>query len=279
MAGSSHVLRGSTRPQREQRRTQTLGMTMTLPDQLRLKTAARFKLAHCKALGAGAVGLSHSAAPARCSPDRQTLWGEPVGTAPLPSRVWKIRCKVGRDGGWVEGWANDKGADMQLQTLEDVLVEQIADLQSAEGMLIDALPKMASAASNTKLREAFEHHLDQTRTHVRRLADVAAEIGQTVPTETCKAMEGLIAEGSEVIRTTGDPNAKDAALIAAAQRVEHYEIAAYGTARTLANELGMKDAARLLDETLGEEGEADKLLTKLATGGMLASGINKRAER
>ena len=168
---------------------------------------------------------------------------------------------------------------MQLQTLEDVLIEQIADLQSAEGMLVEALPQMAGAASNEKLREAFEHHLDQTRTHVRRLADVAAQIGQTVPAETCEAMQGLIAEGAEVIRATGDPNAKDAALIAAAQRVEHYEIAAYGTARTLADELGIDDAKELLDQTLDEESSADKLLTKIATGGMFRAGVNEQAPR
>jgi len=104
-------------------------------------------------------------------------------------------------------------------------------------------------------------------------------LGGRVPTEQCEAMKGLIREGEDVISAQGDPNAKDAALIAAAQRVEHYEIAGYGTARTLAEQLDMDDAASLLEETLDEEKEADKLLNKVATGGLLRAGVNERAER
>ena len=166
---------------------------------------------------------------------------------------------------------------MQFQTLNDVFAEQIGDLQSAEQQLITALPQMASSASNGELRDAFEHHLEQTRTHAQRLEQVAQMIGTTVPQEECKGMKGLIAEGEEILKATGDPNAKDAAMIAAAQRVEHYEIAAYGTARTLAKQLDMADAAHLLDETLEEESRADSLLSKLATGGLFASGINEQA--
>jgi ferritin-like metal-binding protein YciE len=166
---------------------------------------------------------------------------------------------------------------MQFQTLNDVLAEQVGDLQSAEQQLIEALPQMASSASNSDLREAFEHHLEQTREHARRLQQVAQNLGTPVPQEECKGMKGLIAEGEEILKATGDPNAKDAALIAAAQRVEHYEIAAYGTARTLAKQLDMDDAAQLLDDTLDEESNADSLLTKLATGGMFASGINEQS--
>ena len=114
---------------------------------------------------------------------------------------------------------------------------------------------------------------------VDRLEQIIGKFAAPVPDETCEAMQGLVREGAEIVEATGDPAAKDAALIAAAQRVEHYEIAAYGTARTLARQLDYGDAQRLLDETLDEEGEADKLLTKLATGGLIGSGINQAAEK
>jgi ferritin-like metal-binding protein YciE len=167
---------------------------------------------------------------------------------------------------------------MQFQTLNDVLAEQIGDLQSAEQQLIAALPQMASSASNTDLREAIEQHLEQTKNHAKRLQQVAQQIGLSVPQQECKGMRGLIAEGEEILKATGDPNAKDAALIAAAQRVEHYEIAAYGTARTLAKQLDLGEAASLLDDTLDEESKTDSLLTKLATGGMFRAGVNEQAK-
>jgi ferritin-like metal-binding protein YciE len=166
---------------------------------------------------------------------------------------------------------------MQLNSLQDVLVEQLADLRSAEQQLIGALPKMASAASSDELRQAFEHHLDETRDHLQRVQEILPTIGGSSTAEHCKGMEGLIREGEELISMQGDPMARDAALIAAAQRVEHYEIAAYGTARTLADELGLDDARDMLDQTLDEESNADKLLTKIATGGMFRAGINERA--
>ncbi len=166
---------------------------------------------------------------------------------------------------------------MQLNSLDDVLHEQIEDLYSAEQQLIKALPEMASAAGSTELREAFEHHLEETRGHVTRLQEILGQLGISSPSAHCKGMEGLIAEGSEIVKMPGNSAAKDAALIAAAQRVEHYEIAAYGTARTLADVLDLDDAKDLLDETLDEEADADKLLTKLATGGLLKAGINEAA--
>jgi len=166
---------------------------------------------------------------------------------------------------------------MQLQSLNDVLQHQLDDLMSAEQQLVKALPKMAQAASHDELRSAFDQHLEETRGHVMRLETIFAGLGAEPSGERCKAMEGLIAEGEEVIATTGDPAAKDAALIAAAQRVEHYEIAAYGTAKTLAGELDNGDAQDLLDQTLDEEAKADKLLTKIATGGMLRQGVNQQA--
>jgi ferritin-like metal-binding protein YciE len=168
---------------------------------------------------------------------------------------------------------------MQLNTLNDLFEEQLQDLYSAETQLVEALPKMASASSNEELRDAFEQHLAETRQHVERLTQIFGQLGEKPGTEKCKAMEGLIKEGEEVLSMQGDPTVIDAALIAAAQRVEHYEIAAYGTVKTLADQLDLGDAKGLLDDTLDEEGKADKLLTKIATGGLLGSGVNEAAKR
>ena len=165
---------------------------------------------------------------------------------------------------------------MQLQTLQELFEHEISDLYSAETQLTEALPKMAQAASNDELREAFTHHLDETRDHVRRLDEIRGQIGSSL-SEECEGMRGLIAEGDEIVAAVGHSAVKDAALISAAQRVEHYEIAAYGTARTLADELGLGEAKDLLDQTLDEESDADKLLTKIATGGMFKAGINQQA--
>lgn len=168
---------------------------------------------------------------------------------------------------------------MKLDTLRDVFAEQLNDLRSAEQQLVTALPKMAGAASSDELRQAFEEHLNQTRDHLDRIEDVIATTGITSTGEECKGMKGLIEEGEGIISATGDPMAKDAALIAAAQRVEHYEIAAYGTVVTLADHLDLDDAKDVLGQTLDEEGAADKLLTKIATGGMFKTGVNERAVR
>jgi ferritin-like metal-binding protein YciE len=180
---------------------------------------------------------------------------------------------TGRTSGDID---EEKESGMQMQTLNDLFEHEIADLYSAEQQLVQALPKLAGAASDAKLRKAFEHHLEETRDHVRRLEEIRDEIGST-KTETCDGMKGLIAEGEKTVTADGDAAVKDAALIAAAQRVEHYEIAAYGTARTLADELGLGEAKDLLDQTLDEESNADTLLTKIATGGMMKTGINKQA--
>jgi ferritin-like metal-binding protein YciE len=166
---------------------------------------------------------------------------------------------------------------MQLNSLNDVLVEELADLYNAERQLLEAIPKMAAAAHSDELRQALEAHLEETRVHVQRLERAFAELGVVAPSETCMAMKGLIEEGSKVIAASGDPAAIDAALIGAAQRVEHYEIAGYGTARAIASELGLDSVRSLLGDTLDEEARADTLLTKLAAGGLVTSGINRDA--
>jgi ferritin-like metal-binding protein YciE len=166
---------------------------------------------------------------------------------------------------------------MGLQNLKDLFVDQLKDLHSAETQLVEALPKMANAASAEELRDAFEQHLAETREHVTRLDQIFGEIGATPGGERCEGMAGLIRDGEKVLSQQGDPNVVDAALIAAAQRVEHYEIAAYGTVKTLADHLDLGEAKNLLDQTLDEESKADTLLTKIATGGMFKTGINERA--
>jgi ferritin-like metal-binding protein YciE len=166
---------------------------------------------------------------------------------------------------------------MSLNSLKDVLCEQLEDLYSAETQLVTALPKMEQAASYDALKTAFKEHLEETRGHVKRCEEALGELGMTGGSEECKGMKGLIAEGEEVIEMTGDPTAKDAAIIAAAQRVEHYEIAAWGTVRQLAKECGFDGIADLADQTLDEESQADTLLTKIATGGMFKAGVNEQA--
>ena len=151
-----------------------------------------------------------------------------------------------------------------LNSFDDLFVEQLQDLYDAEQRITKALPKMAGAAHNPSLKAAFEEHLRQTENQVKRLEQVFQHLGKSAESKTCEAMKGLIEEGSEVISGEGDPHVKDAALIAAAQRVEHYEIAAYGTVRTFAQRLGKSECARLLQQTLDEEADTDKKLTALA---------------
>jgi ferritin-like metal-binding protein YciE len=153
---------------------------------------------------------------------------------------------------------------MKLKTLKDLYIEELRDLYSAESQITRALPKMAKAATNPKLKAAFEHHLEQTKGQITRLETIFKTLGEKATGKTCKAMEGLVAEGEELIKEKPDPQVLDAGLISAAQRVEHYEIAGYGSVRTYAETLGETDAARLLQETLDEEGETDKKLTALA---------------
>jgi len=167
---------------------------------------------------------------------------------------------------------------MGLHSLKDVLTEQLEDLYSAETQLVTALPKMEQAANHDELKTAFKEHLQETKGHVTRVQDALGELGATPGTEECKGMKGLITEGEEVMKMTGDPMAMDAALIAAAQRVEHYEIAAWGTVRQLAKECGYDGIEDLADQTLDEESQADTRLTKIATGGMFKTGVNESAK-
>jgi len=161
-----------------------------------------------------------------------------------------------------------------FNSLDDLLLEQIQDLYDAEKRLIDALPKMADASHSPQLQSAFREHLRQTEGHARRLEQIFQQLGKQPERETCEAMKGLIEEGEEMVHAEGDPNVKDAALIAAAQRVEHYEIAGYGSARTFAERLGQRQAAQLLEQTLNEEKETDKKLTQIAE-----QSVNLKAQR
>jgi Mn-containing catalase len=153
-----------------------------------------------------------------------------------------------------------------MPQIKELLVEQLQDLLHAETQLTGALPKMAKAANHPKLKEAFEKHLIQTEQHVERLRQVFQTLGEKAEPKPCKAMMGLIAEGEETIKagTEKEPLAADLALIAAAQRVEHYAIACYGTVRVLARQLAEFECARMLSQTLGEEESADFLLTAIS---------------
>jgi ferritin-like metal-binding protein YciE len=161
---------------------------------------------------------------------------------------------------------------MEMETLLELLVDEIKDLYSAEQQLLKAMPKMAKTATSPQLKQAIQTHMKETEGHVTRLESVFEALGEKAKAKKCLAMEGLIKEAKEMMGEDMDEDVMDAALISAAQKVEHYEIASYGTCRTYAQLLGNKEAARLLQQTLDEEGKTDKLLTKLAE-----SGINVEA--
>ena len=161
-----------------------------------------------------------------------------------------------------------------MESLRDLYVEELKDVYSAENQILKALPKMAKKASSEELRAAFEEHLEITRGQVERLETIFDDLERSPKGKRCKGMAGLIEEGSEMMKEDAEPEVLDAALISAAQRVEHYEIAAYGTLRTYADRLGLEKHSRLLQQTLDEEGEADKKLTQIAE-----SSVNEEAER
>lgn len=151
-----------------------------------------------------------------------------------------------------------------MNPLEELLQDELKDLYSAENQIVKALPKMAKAATSSELKRAFERHLEETKRQVERLDQIGEELGIKMTGKKCKGMEGLIAEGKELMEEDLEEDALDAGLIGAAQKVEHYEIAAYGTARTHAEMLGYRKIAKLLQQTLNEEGATDKKLTQLA---------------
>ena len=163
---------------------------------------------------------------------------------------------------------------MKLDSLEKLYVEQLKDLYSAESQLVQALPKMAKAASSSNLRQAFQMHLDQTKEHVNRLEQIFENMEYKPTGNKCKGMEGLIEEGEEMIENEAEKEVRDAGLIAAAQRVEHYEIAGYGTVRTYAEMLNRNQDVQLLQQTLDEEYKTDEKLTTLAE-----SEINVEAKK
>jgi len=156
---------------------------------------------------------------------------------------------------------------MKMESLQELLSHELSDLYSAENQLLKALPKMAKAAASPELKAAFEEHLEETKGQVERLNTVFEKLGESPKRKKCKAMEGLIEEGSELIKEEkrdADEAVFDAALIASAQRIEHYEIAGYGCVRTYARILGNRQAEKLLQQTLNEEAAADEKLTKIA---------------
>lgn len=162
---------------------------------------------------------------------------------------------------------------MKMKTLEDLFVHELKDLMSAEKQLVKALPKMIKAATNDDLRQALESHLQETEEQARRLEEIFKQLDIPSRSMKCKAMEGLIEEGKEALEEEMEDSVRDAAIICAAQRVEHYEIAGYGCARTFADQLGHQDASRLLQRTLDEEKAADEKLTQIAM-----TAVNTEAE-
>ena len=161
----------------------------------------------------------------------------------------------------------------EFNDLNDLFIHELQDLYDAEQRLVTALPEMADAASSQQLKDAFMEHLQQTENHVTRLEQVFGQLGYEPKRTACHAMKGLIDEGQDIINAKGDDNVRDAGLISAAQRVEHYEMAGYGTVRTFAQHLGRDDIAQTLQQTLDEEGQTDKKLTALAE-----SSINWKVE-
>ena len=153
---------------------------------------------------------------------------------------------------------------MKIDTLESLLTDELKDLYSAENQLIKALPKMAKNANTDELRRAFEEHLEQTKEHAQRIERICDDMGISPKGKKCVGMEGLIEEGKEIMTEAEDPGVLDAGMIGAAQKVEHYEIAGYGTASAHARQLGFNNAVKLLEKTLEEEKLTDEKLTKLA---------------
>ena len=165
---------------------------------------------------------------------------------------------------------------MSLDSLQSLLLNELKDVYHAEKQLVEALPRMAKAADSAELQQAFSDHLAETKGQVERLERILQELGQPARGKRCKGMEGLLEEGKEIMQEEGEPAVIDAALIAAAQRVEHYEIAAYGCLRTYAQLLGHENAAKLLSQTLAEEEAADEKLTTIGERSVNAEALEAR---
>lgn len=157
-----------------------------------------------------------------------------------------------------------KLTSMKIDTLEDLFIQELKDIYDAEKQIIEALPKMIDAATSPELKHGFEKHLEETKQQFQRLEDVFDMLDMDPEAEHCDGMAGIIKDGEKVVSAEGDPDVKDAALIAAAQKVEHYEIAGYGALRTYARILGHDDAVKILQHTLNQEHETDKQLTEMA---------------
>jgi ferritin-like metal-binding protein YciE len=168
-------------------------------------------------------------------------------------------------------------AQEQDNGLQELLIEEIRDIYHAEGQLLKALPKMAKAATSERLKEAFERHLEETETHVERLEQAFESLGEPVKGKKCQAMEGLIEEGKEVMEEHSESPMLDAALICAAQKIEHYEIASYGTICTWADLLGLDEVSDLLKETLDEEKTTDETLTEIAENEINTQAVQEEA--
>jgi ferritin-like metal-binding protein YciE len=153
---------------------------------------------------------------------------------------------------------------MEMESLRELFVDELKDLYSAENQILKALPKMIKKASSSDLKKGFETHLQQTKVHVERLEKIFQKLGKSPKGKKCKGMEGVIADGKELMEEDAEPEVMDAGLIGAAQHVEHYEIAGYGCVRTYAELLGQDDFAKLLQKTLDEERDTDEKLTELA---------------
>jgi len=175
----------------------------------------------------------------------------------------KRTSKANKGRGSLESGMEDQSSNMN-NDLHQLFLEELADIYNAEQQLTKALPKMAKAAESDELRSGFEQHLEETREHASRLEQIAEQLGESIKRKTCQAMKGLIEEGEDIMKEEKDSSALDAALIAAAQKVEHYEIATYGTLATWAEQMGHSQAVELLRETLQEEKATDEKLTQLA---------------
>jgi ferritin-like metal-binding protein YciE len=164
-----------------------------------------------------------------------------------------------------------------MASLQEVFVKELRDIYDGENQIVEALPKLSQKASSDELKEALSHHLEQTRGHVERLEQIFSELGEQRTTKKCKGIQGLLEEGDEALKEVRGGAARDAILIGGAQKIEHYEMATYGTLRAWAEELGHDDVADILQETLDEEADANEKLTEIAEGGLISAGVNEAA--